>query len=451
MTTAPDGRRARLVALAGCLALAGGASAGCSLVEPYDAGRLEAQHGAGAPRLAPAPQPPATAPPAAVPVQAPPPPSPEELAGQGVARVAVATCTGPRSGSGFHVAPGLVLTAARLLEGASSVSVRVGSEVRSAAVVAVDDGSGLAAVRVLGDPPAAPVLPLAGAPAPAGAEVRLPGFPQGGALRWARGVLTGADVVAAVAGRERGGLLAVTPEPGAAVDGGAPLLTPEGQVVGALLDAGPGGVHAVPLEAVGHATAVWRDQPAREAGPCLERGRGGGEPGVAVAVSSTAAETAAAAQALQLYASAVSAGRYDVAWNLMTPPMRAQQVDYETFAGDLATSTWHELDVVDADAVGAGAVEALVQYRTTQDAEFGPDAQTCSLWTVAVTLVLQDGEWWIGGSRNQTGSPEPCGGAGTPLAGDVPDGALDVPEATPEVLAAEDAALAEVLLAETAR
>ena len=134
--------------------------------------------------------------------------------------------------------------------------------------------------------------------------------------------------------------------------------------------------------------------------------RAGAEP--AVAVSSGAAEAGPAAQLLHLFASSVGAGRLDVAWNLLTPAMQARQVDYETFAGDLATTSWEALDVLDADAVGPGAVEALVQHRTRQDADFGPDGQTCSVWTVRYGLVLEAGFWKVDSSRNQIGSPEPC-------------------------------------------
>ncbi|GAB7190118.1 hypothetical protein NUM3379_08240 [Kineococcus sp. NUM-3379] len=381
------------------LLLLPGTAAGCALVEPV---RSPAERRAQAALAAPATPSPTVPPPPPSPAPPPPPPVPTwegtlAAAGPGVARLAVSTCGGGRAGSGFLVAPGVVLTAAEVVAGAAAVSVRLGHTVHSGVVAGVDGHTGLAAVRVLGEPPAGPVLPVAAAPAPPGAEVATLGYTFAGVLGPGRGVL---------------------PDTGAT---GGPVVGIDGHVVGVVGVAGAGGDPWAQRDAVAQAVAAWRDVPPPPPPVACGARRAGDAARPAVRVSTQTPDAASAAQALHLLAGAVSSGSPGVAWNLLTPRMQAQHVDLETFAGDLASTSHLELDVLDVAGTGPGAVEVLALSRTTQDAALGPDGQTCSVWTVRYGLVLEGGFWRVDSSRNQIGSPEPC----EVLDGPAPDAGLD--------------------------
>ena len=116
---------------------------------------------------------------------------------------------------------------------------------------------------------------------------------------------------------------------------------------------------------------------------------------VKVTTSSSSPEAATMAQQFQLYADAINTGRYDIAWDLLTPTAQARQRNYGAFEEALSTSYWLSLDVRSVKAVDANTDETVLRFRTVQAASHGPKGQTCSDWQIRYRMSLDSGTWKI--------------------------------------------------------
>jgi S1-C subfamily serine protease len=137
----------------------------------------------------------------------------------------------PRSGSGFAVSPGVVVTNAHVVERCRGLRVLRGDQARGGRVLAIDREQDLAAVQT--DLPVPAALPLRAGPAlRLGESVVAFGFPLVGALS-REGNLTTGNVSALAGLRDDAGYLQITApvQPG---NSGGPLLDEGGNVIGVI-------------------------------------------------------------------------------------------------------------------------------------------------------------------------------------------------------------------------
>lgn len=315
-----------------------------------------------------------------------------------VARVTSTGCAGTGSGTGFLVSPDTVVTAQHVVDDATAISLRFGSEVVSGRTVAVDAETDLAVVRLTGTVPADP-LHLADEPSDADAPVAALGY----RLRETRGVTPSdvptTDLVTPGAGADRQGLFRTDAplDPGAS---GAPILTIDGTVVGVAAGPDATGASDARLEAL-HRLLEREDGSAPSSDACdssWDWDPIASEP-VQVTVSSDHPDASAIAQTMQLYAESVNAGYMSTVWNLLTPRMQERAGSMQHYAAALSTSAWHRLDVEQVEAVDDTTDTAVVSFRTTQDPEHGPGGATCTDWRVTYTLAIDAGAWEIDGAK----------------------------------------------------
>ena len=136
-----------------------------------------------------------------------------------------------RSGSGFAVAPGVVVTNAHVVEHCRGLRVLHGEQARSGRVLAIDREQDLAVVQT--DLPVPAVLPLRAGPAlRLGESVVAFGFPLAGSLS-REGNLTTGNVSALAGLRDDARYLQITApvQPG---NSGGPLLDEGGNVIGVI-------------------------------------------------------------------------------------------------------------------------------------------------------------------------------------------------------------------------
>jgi S1-C subfamily serine protease len=136
-----------------------------------------------------------------------------------------------RTGSGFGVAPGVVVTNAHVVDGCRALRVVHGGQARDGRVLAIDRDQDLAAVRT--DLPVPATLPLRATPAlRLGESVVAFGFPLAGSLSQ-EGNLTTGNVSALAGLRDDARHLQITApvQPG---NSGGPLLDEGGNVIGVI-------------------------------------------------------------------------------------------------------------------------------------------------------------------------------------------------------------------------
>lgn len=337
-----------------------------------------------------------------------------EKVNSGVVRIAVTSCDGAGSGSGFLVEPDLVATASHVVEGTTSLSVRVGAQVRGAEVLGMEPDVDVALVR-LDSPVDGHVFDWASETPKVGDDMAAIGYPRGQPLAMTRGAVTALDRRIDVEGLDRRGLVQTDAaiNPG---NSGGPLITLTGDAAG-IVSAGsdaPGDAYAVSTEAAQGLVDAWAvenvDVPAARCEAGGQRNYPQELAPLNVSVTSTHPEAPSMAQTFQLYADAINAGDYYTAYNLLTPSVRAASGTVEEYGEQLSTSFWTDVDIVDVAAVDATTDDVEVRFTTEQDATAGVGGQTCSDWWVSYRMVLDAGFWQIDRAR-RLAEPAPCAGA----------------------------------------
>ncbi|WP_380165140.1 S1C family serine protease [Jannaschia sp. R86511] len=324
-------------------------------------------------------------------------------------RIAVVTCEGGGSGSGFLVGAGTVATAAHVVEDATSISLRFGPDVFRGNVVELDEENDLALLSVDGTP-GSHQFDVADGPARVGTDVAVLGYPGGRPLAMTQGAVTSVDLRVDVEGKDRRGLFRTDSaiNPG---NSGGPVVDSQGVVVG-VVTAGsfaPGEGFAVSQPALQALLDGWDgDIEFTDTPECEDTGADPYSIPVEVSISSTSPEAPSIAQTMQLYAQGINDRYHDQTWNLLTAAMRERIGSYDAYAEGLLSSSWLTIDVVEVQAVDEVSSEAVVAFRTTQDAEFGRDGATCSDWLVRYTFALDEGFWQIDGAALEDGPQRPC-------------------------------------------
>jgi hypothetical protein len=198
---------------------------------------------------------------------------------------------------------------------------------------------------------------------------------------------------------------------------GGPAFNDTGEVVG-LVSGGevwqPGSVqrpaqgtnYLIPASDLSSALGQWRGRTTDLAQPCSGEGPGdlGAQVDFPVNVETGDAHAEFAAHVLHAYGLAISAGAYEAAWGSLTRRMQGGAGGLEAFKSGLVSSLWTELTIISAAERANGDLRVGAVLTTTQDAQFGPNGHTCSVWHLTYSLVKAGGTYLIDGAKGSEAS-----------------------------------------------
>ncbi|MBP2418235.1 S1C family serine protease [Microlunatus capsulatus] len=328
----------------------------------------------------------------------------------GVVRLQVVGCDGSWTGSGFLVDDDLVVTAAHVARGASSVSVTSEAGVVRGEVVDLDLSADTALLR-LRRPLAGHRFTVAAARPDLGVDVGVLGYPFGvDDVRLSRGAVSSGDTRVRYEG-EDGFTVDHVVTTDAAVNGGnsgGPAVDREGVVVGLVSGnsnwsgdpnepvPAQGNNFLVPSDVVHDRVEEWSDERGTRTTACSadDDAPVAADFDLDVGVDSEADDADDIALALYLHGDSINQGFYDAAWSLFTPRLQARFDGVEGWSDGLSSSYWTQLVVRRVDRDGRTA-DARVDLRTRQDAADGFRGQTCSDWSMRYRMRLVGGAWLI--------------------------------------------------------
>jgi hypothetical protein len=306
----------------------------------------------------------------------------------GVGLVAVQTCDGSGTGTGFMVGPRTMVTAAHVVAGAVGLSVSFGATSVGATVTGVDSSIDLAVLRLARRTGSRHVFALAAHDPRPGTSIAVIGYPFDEPKSLTQGTISGLGRSISTESGTFDGLIQTDAaiNPG---NSGGPLLDAQGEVVG-LAD-------AIRRHAQGIGFAV----PISEARDGVVSGTGLRTPAVA-SCSAPAPQvpqqsvTDGVTQTLLQYTAAINARDYEGAMSHVSSTIRAQNPSSSWYSNYATTSD----DLVAVQSVAATGTTAHVwaTFRSVQAAGYGPvgavDA-TCLIWSIDYTMTLEGGPWII--------------------------------------------------------
>lgn len=183
---------------------------------------------------------------------------------KGVVRIDVQACGEEGNGSGFVIAPGLVATAAHVVEGASAISLAPeGGSAVDATVVGSDSGEDLALLRADSTLKATALRFHSGSDMPIGRDVIALGYPLGLPFTATRGAITGRERDLDLEGTSYTGLFQTDAAVNPGNSGGA-IINQRGDVVGVVVAGGEGyeGIgFGVPVSRARQVLKAWEESP----------------------------------------------------------------------------------------------------------------------------------------------------------------------------------------------
>jgi serine protease Do len=367
----------------------------------------------------PAPSGPTTMPaPVAGPTTAPSSPAPAtwpqtiEEVQSGVVQFSVTTCESSSTGSGFLIAPDLVVTAAHVVADASAIGVSTSQGNAPASVLGINVLADLALVQtsrpfdghLFGFEPVDP---------PLGTEVAALGYPLGAPLGFTKGTVSGVN-------REfpsNSGTMQNIIQTDAAINhgnSGGPLLTQGGLVAGVVSSFGLDGdaraegmAYAVSGFRAEAAAAEWQQraiplEPANcGTAPAPDRGF------FPLSIGSDHDQARNIGQALLLHGQGINVGAYGAAYNQFTPELQRSFGSRERWSAQLGSSYWRALEVTSVQGTG-DVLSADVRLLTEQDSDDGRLGQSCSDWLLRYSFAWNGEAWLISGSTLPSGDPVAC-------------------------------------------
>ena len=335
-----------------------------------------------------------------------------------VVRLDVLACDQRWMGSGFVVGDHLVMTANHVAAGASAITVQSSRGVTSADVVGLDPTTDSALLRTK-DAVAAHPLAFERADAQLAEPLAVLGFPlEAYELRFTEGSLSGLHEPAEINGEPIDVMITDSAiNPG---NSGGPVLDQQGKVIGLVSarrlwvsgapDSQPASGQGYIIRASDLARNVsrWRaadPQPSEDCGDPYDSQ--GAARTIDVRVDSTASDAPDIARSLLVHGDAINSGTYDAAWQVFTPHMQHVLKDVDSWSSGLDTSYWTRISVENVSGQGDRRVARTV-VTTEQDAQFGRDGQTCSVWVFDYSVVRSEGGWLIDAAKLPSGPPTAC-------------------------------------------
>ncbi len=330
------------------------------------------------------------------------------VAGPAVVRIDVTQCEGSGgSGSGFVVAPDLIMTAAHVVAGARTVSVRgEAGSLQAAEVIGIAPENDVALVR-LASPSSATPLSFATELPDRGSSMAVVGFPlYAETLQISEGIMSGLPRPVEYSDQsvEEAFVTDAATNPG---NSGGPVLDRDGRVLG-LVSGGQvwegwdpetripvqGTNYVVPAKDLQPYLALWADRTDSLAAPCADEVEAPGDASIAVEVSADDPWAADFAQALYTHGLSINAGSYASAFSEFTPRLQGVMGGLQTWSQGLATSYWRAIVVTDTEELPE-ETKVSATITTNQESQWGPDGHTCSVWSLVYDFVPAETGWQI--------------------------------------------------------
>lgn len=343
----------------------------------------------------------------------------------GVAHISVGYCEGgSASGTGFMVDNDLVVTAAHVVDGASTLQLRLGDGLYSAMIVGLNPTVDIAMLKIAGKSDGH-VFDFFDEGAPIGTSVRALGYPLS---RGADDKTSSSNDYGATEGsisKINQGYRMKNVEDEAIIqidaplnsgNSGGPVVNERGEVVGMAISVRRNQPEGPSVEGTGLAVAAARIAQAVEqwqnAASFTSLSSCGKSPDdsftLAPEVASSHDASLNVAETFGKHGNAINSGNYSAAFKLLSPGLQRKSVDVDTWAEGHKTTLWIYANVYDIEGEG-DKLDANVELWTLQDAEFAPEGtqQECSIWDLKYSLISDGNEWQID-SVKQNKAPEEC-------------------------------------------
>lgn len=335
----------------------------------------------------------------------PPPPSFAQLYQRdhtGVVRIDVTSCDGGGTGTGFLVAPDLVVTAEHVVNGAVSVGLTAGGTTRAGDVVGHDAAHDVALVRA-SSPFDGHLFTMSTSQPQVGTQIGVIGYPEGGPISFSTGIVSGLDRTINIEGKARQGLVQTDAalNPG---NSGGPMMLIDGTVLGfvdaARTDAA-GISYGVPSTVAEPLVAQWQQAPRAVAASHCANATGPNTTTVAVGASSPDAKAIAAM--FGTYFNAIDGADFPTAYAQLDDHQHASLSEAQ-FAANVSSSYDFAVNILSVTQVAPGTDVAAVDFTSLQSSDQGPNGDKCDDWTLAYTLKSVGGSWLIHGAAPLNGS-----------------------------------------------
>lgn len=301
------------------------------------------------------------------------------------------------AGTGFVIAPDLVVTAAHVVEGYESMIVTsIDGSSRVGNAIGFAPGQDAALIRLV-EPVEAEPLRWSERTPRVGSDISVLGYPLSLDISVTAGTISGVDrTILFPSGETIPNVMqtdALT-NPG---NSGGPWLDETGSVIG-LHIAGRDGAAGINWGVEAEVVRALVDQWAVEPQPYLPCD----PPEVFLVRSETEGENVdQIVDMLSDYAGGITSGDFDLAYQRLWQPT----VPVATWSADLATSIWSNVAVTGvtnapADRVDeyelteVNSLEVTVTATTNQASAFGPDGQECTNWELTYLVASGDGAFW---------------------------------------------------------
>lgn len=364
-----------------------------------------------------APPPPPT-PTATVTVTVEPSPSPSpdiDGATAAVGRIVTELCEGGRSGSGFLIAPDLVLTADHVVADGASATITFPDDQSPIALspVRLEPSLDIALLR-LERPVSARPFELADHPAKRLQPVTVIGYPLGmTAVHTNSGTVSSTEddvPYSANVTIEDVLTLDAAVNPG---NSGGPVIDSQLAVLGLISssalnndgDATEGLHFAIPVTHLRTLVDGWSDEESGRFDGCGGDDANVDEPELLVRTDHALGTTFG--ELLAAHGRAINESDYSTAWDQFTVAMKGRQGSLEEWSAGLASTRWIVVEIRGVVQTG-GSAEVRTFVRTHQDTSSGPNGQVCSIWPLTYDLKVENGEWHIDRVKQRARQPAKC-------------------------------------------
>ncbi|MCL6106182.1 MAG: ATP-binding cassette domain-containing protein [Actinobacteria bacterium] len=118
------------------------------------------------------------------------------------------------------------------------------------------------------------------------------------------------------------------------------------------------------------------------------------------------------AATLGAYFWGINTGDWQMVWQQFTPAGQQRVGSIEHLAGADATSHDFNVAIHSMTPLDAATLKVFVTFTSTQDADYGPNGDTCDDWTLDYTFELVNNSWLIDGNDSHNGiSSQACNNA----------------------------------------